>query len=172
MKVTLFMAVSLNGFIARKDGEEDFLSHDNWNSFSELVNSHKNFVIGRKTYEAVKKWGEEYSFDDFTNAKKIVVSKNKDYKLDKGYILASSPEEAINIFKEQGAEKALITGGSNLNTAFAKKGLINEIILNIEPKIIGEGIPLFFTDKFDLELELKDIKELGKGLLQVRYEVG
>lgn len=55
MKVTLFMAMSLNGIIARKNGDEDFLSSNNWNSFSELVKTFKNFIIGRKTFEAVKK---------------------------------------------------------------------------------------------------------------------
>ena len=57
MKTTLFMAMSLNGIIAKEDGNEDFLSHKNWETFSELVNTFGNFVVGRKTHEAVKKMG-------------------------------------------------------------------------------------------------------------------
>ena len=171
MKVTLFMAMSLNGIIARKNGDEDFLSHDNWNSFSELVKSFQNFIIGRKTFEAVKKWNDGYNFDDFKDAKKIVVSRNQNYKLDEGYILASNPKEALETLKDNGFNKILITGGSGLNASFAKDNLIDEVILNVESVIIGEGIPLFSSNEFDLNLKLIDVKKLPNDIVQLHYKV-
>ena len=171
MKVTLFMAMSLNGIIARKNGDEDFLSHDNWNSLSELVKSFQNFIIGRKTFEAVKKWDEGYNFDDFKDAKKIIVSRNQNYKLDEGYILASNPKEALEILKDNGFNKILITGGSGLNSSFAKENLIDEVILNVESVIIGEGIPLFSSNDFDLNLKLVDVKKLSNDIVRLHYKV-
>lgn len=60
MKTTLYMATSANGIIARENGDEDFLSHENWKKFCELANEFGNFIVGRKTYDAVKKWDEGY----------------------------------------------------------------------------------------------------------------
>ena len=171
MKVTLFMAMSLNGIIARKNGDEDFLSHDNWNSFSELVKSFQNFIIGRKTFEAVKKWNDGYNFDDFKDAVKVVVSSDQNYKLDDGHRLASNPKEALEILKENEFNNVLITGGAGLNSSFAKANLIDEVILNVESVIIGEGIPLFSSNDFDLKLKLVDIKKLPNDIVQLHYKV-
>ncbi len=171
MKVTLFMAMSLNGIIARKNSDEDFLSHDNWNSFSGLVKSFQNFIIGRKTFEAVKQWKEEYNFDDFKDAMKVIVSSDQNYKIDVGYKSASNPKEALEILKENGFNNILITGGATLNSSFAKENLIDEIILNVESVIIGEGIPLFSSNDFDLDLKLVDVKKLPNDIVQLRYKV-
>ncbi len=172
MKVTLFMAMSLNSIIARNNGDEDFLSHDNWNSFSKLVNVYRNFIVGRKTYETVKKWNENYNFDDFDkDIKKVVVSTNPNYKLKEGYTLATNPKEALKILGNYGFNKALVTGGSGLNSSFAKNNLIDEIILNIEPVIVGKGIPLFSPNNFELDLNLISIKKMPNGILQLHYEV-
>ncbi len=171
MKVTLFTAMSLNGIIARKNGDEDFLSNDNWNSFSDLVNSFQNFIVGRKTFEAVKNWNEGYDFDDFKAAKKIVVSGDHNYKLDGGYFLALNPKKALEILKGKGFNRVLIAGGSGLNSSFAKANLIDEVILNVESVIIGEGIPLFLSNDFELNLKLVDVKKISNSIVQLHYKV-
>jgi len=65
----------------------------------------------------------------------------------------------------------LLIGGSSLNTAFAKENLIDEIILNIEPIIIGKGIPLFSIDDFDLPLELISTEKNNSGIVTIYYKV-
>ncbi len=165
------MAMSLNGVIARKNGDEDFLSHDNWISFSQLVSSHGNFVIGRKTFETVKKWKDNYSLDEFNHATKVIVSSNKKYKAGTGYSVASSPQEALDLLKSKGFNNILLIGGSELNTSFATHHLIDELIINIESVIIGKGIPLFSEGNFGLNLELIDVKKITKSVVQLRYRV-
>lgn len=170
MKVTLYMAISANGFIARKNGDEDFLSHENWNKFCDLANKYKSFIVGRKTYEAVKNWKDGYGFDDL-NVEKVVVSQDASYVLDAFYTLATSPQDALEKLIEKGFQETLLTGGSALNTAFAKAGLIDEIILNVEPVIIGKGIPLFSLDEFELPTELVDISRSQAGIVTLHYKV-
>lgn len=102
---------------------------------------------------------------------KIIVSNNQKYKLDFGYTLASSPKEALKILKKNGFNKVLITGGSDLNSSFAKDKLIDEIILNVESIIIGEGIPLFSFSDFDLDLKLINVKRISKDVIQLHYKV-
>ncbi len=164
------MAISANGLIARENGNEDFLSHANWNKFCDLANTHKNFIVGRKTYEAVKNWKDGYSFDDL-NVEKVVVSQDASYVLDVSYTLATSPQDALVKLAEKGFQETLLTGGSALNTAFAKAGLIDEIILNVEPIIIGRGISLFSSDEFELPTELMDTSKSAAGIVTLHYKV-
>lgn len=164
------MAVSANGLIARENGDEDFLSHENWNKFCDLANKHKNFIVGRKTYEAVKNWKDGYGFDDI-DVEKVVVSRDSSYSLDGSYALASSPQDALAKLVEKGFRETLLTGGSALNTAFAKEGLINEIILNVEPVIIGKGIPLFSLEEFELSTTLVSTSKSDAGIVTLHYKV-
>lgn len=170
MNVTLWMAMSLNGIIARKNNEEDFISHDSWLNWLDALNKSGCVIWGRKTYEIVKSWPKEY-FDDIRNIFSITVSANKEFKIDNQFVLADSPEEALHILRKKGFKESVVTGGSKLNSSFAKRNLIDKVILSIEPVVIGEGIPLFNPDVFDLKLKLLKV-EKGKGkTLLVHYDV-
>ncbi|MDO8663253.1 MAG: dihydrofolate reductase family protein [Candidatus Wildermuthbacteria bacterium] len=171
MKAVLFMAISLNGVIARENGDEDFLSHDNWETFSGFVREYGNFVVGKRTYEAVRRWKDGHSFNDFPKAKRIVVSDDPLFRLDKGYTFAGSPLDALDQLVGLGFKTALITGGSTLNSSFVKKNLLDEIIINVEPTIIGKGIPLFAPDEFQASLKLLNIKKITDNIIQLHYKV-
>ena len=164
------MAMSVDGFIARNNGDEDFLSDKNWGVFCELANKIGCFVVGRKTYEVVKKW-KGYSFDDI-KANKIIVSKNRNIKVKKGsYYIADSPKEALKTALKLGYNQVLLTGGSKTNSSFLKMGLINELILNIEPFILGKGIKLFKEEEFNTRLSNINIKNLSSGIIQIHYKI-
>lgn len=171
MKVILYMAISANGIIATETGNEDFLSHDNWEKFCKLTKECGNFVVGKKTYEAVKEWDEGYSFDDLVGIEKVVISHDQSFKLDRGYTMASSPQDALNKLSEKGFETVLVTGGATINSAFAKTNLLDEIILNIEPAIIGKGIPLFAPEDFELKLKLVSNDKSEKGIVTLKYSI-
>lgn len=170
MKVTLWMATSLNGFIARENNEEDFISKDSWNEWLTWIKSTGCMIWGRKTHEVVKTWEKEY-FDDIKGVKAIIVSSNKNYEVSSDFELVSSPQEALAELEKGGFKEAILTGGSGLNSSFAKLGLINEVVLNIEPVVVGKGIPLFSTESFDLNLELIETKKVTDNLIQLRYKV-
>jgi dihydrofolate reductase len=170
MKVTLFMAMSLNGVIAGEDGSEDFLSEENWwESFLGLLNKTACVVWGRKTQEVVSLWEPKYH-ESIKDILKVVVSKSE-VDLPEGYILAKTPRNALDILEEKGFHEVLLSGGSTLNSAFIKEGLIDGVILNIEPVLIGKGIPLFNPDDFEVKLEHLDTKKVNEGILQLRYRV-
>src|SRR3989338_11387856 len=108
MKTILYMAISANGIIATETGGEEFLSHENWEKFCELAREFGNFIVGRKTYEAVKKWDGGYNFDDLLGVEKVIISQYQSFKLDEGYVLANSPEDALEKLFQKGFEKALV----------------------------------------------------------------
>lgn len=166
----MYMAISANGLIARENGDEDFLSHENWNKFCNLANTYKNFIVGRKTYEAVKNWKDGYGFDDL-DVEKVVVSQDISYSLDGSYSLATSPQDALAKLSEKGFREVLLIGGAALNTAFAKAGLIDEVMLNVEPVVVGKGIPLFSSEEFELSTELVNTSKSEAGIVTLRYTV-
>lgn len=170
MKVTLWMAVSLNGIIATPDNKEDFLSHENWNEFVNAVQKRGCLVWGRKTYELVREWPESY-LKPFSDITKIVLTTDKNYKLDVGFTLANSPQEAIRILENKGFKETILTGGSTNNSTFAELDLIDEIILNIEGVIVGQGIPLFKPINKELPLKLISTKKVSDNIIQVHYLV-
>lgn len=169
MKVILTMAISANGIIATKTGSEDFLSHDNWLQFVKLAKKVGCFIWGRKTYEAVLKWEGDH-LKELEAVKKIIISRSN-LKLIKGFELANSPEEALTKLKEYGYKEAIVTGGSTINSAFAKASLIDEVIFDVNPSILGEGIPIFAPDSFELSMELIGVERVGNNLVELHYKV-
>ncbi|HLD85653.1 MAG TPA: dihydrofolate reductase [archaeon] len=169
MKVILLMAMSANGMIARENGSEDFLSHENWKTFLQFVKKYKCVVWGRKTYESVKKWDLKY-INSLKKAKIFVVTSGKT-DINSNCILAQSPQDAIKKASSFGFKSVLLSGGSSLNSSFIKENLIDEIILNIEPFALGKGITLFKDDDFESKLKLVKTKKLPKGIIQLHYKI-
>ena len=163
------MAISANGIIATKEGSEDFLSHDNWIQFVKLAHKIGCFMWGRKTYDAVSKWEGEY-LNDLIDVRKVIISRSP-IQLMEGFTLASSPEEALKQLESEGFNEAIITGGSTINSEFAKRGLIDEVILDVNPSILGEGIPVFAPHDFQLNLELANVERVGNELVELKYKV-
>lgn len=163
------MAISANGIIATKSGSEDFLSHDNWTEFSKLANKVGCIVWGRKTYEEVITWGDGY-LNDLKNVTKVILTKS-DIALSKGFIKAASPENAIQVCESKGFKKMIITGGATLNKEFAIRNLIDEVILDINAVIVGEGIPVFSNSDFQMKLSLLESKKVSDNVFELRYKV-
>ena len=170
MKTTLLMATSVNGFIARRDGDEDFLPNDNWKQMLLYIKKHGNLIWGRKTYEAVTSWGEKY-LNDLKQYPIIIVSKSKKSFSESNVTVCPSPEEAIEIAKNKNYKKPLLSGGASLNTSFVKNNLVDEIILNINPTILADGIKLFSESDFEMQLALKEVNELSSGIVELSYNV-
>ncbi|MEK6872019.1 MAG: dihydrofolate reductase family protein [Nanoarchaeota archaeon] len=167
MKVILLMACTVNGIIARENFSEDFLLQANFTDFKELAEKVGCFIVGRKTYEEVKKW--KTNFDTIT-ATKIVISRKK-LKIDDDFICVSSPQKSLEKAAQLGFKKIVLTGGSKINSSFMKEHLIDEIILNINPYVLGNGIPLFTNDIFESKLKLMNVKKMHEGIVQLYYKV-
>jgi len=168
MKTTLFMAMSLNGVIATEDGEEDFISEDNWSELCRLAKKTGNLIWGRKTYDNVKSWEKKY-IEGLKGVKIFVISRKKGK--DKKAIFCGNPEEALNSLKKEGFKDVLISGGATINSYYLKKNLVNDLIINVEPAIMGFGLNIFKQDKFYKRLRLIKTRKLTSNILQLNYKV-
>ena len=170
MKATLFMAISANGFVARQDGDEDFLPKDNWVQLLEFANKYGHLIWGRKTFETVKSWGDDY-LDSLKDVPIIIVSKSNNASTEKNVTICQSPEEALRVVESKNYPKAFLFGGPSLNTSFIKSNLVDEIILNYNSTILATGIPLFSSSDFEVKMTLKNVKEISPSIVQLHYSV-
>ena len=165
------MAISPNGLIARDDGNEDWLPSEGWDDFVSEVKRYDNIVMGRETYEQVTARYEDYNFDNVECKHKIIVTRNQQFQAPASYVVVHSPEEAVQFLEKQGMKELFLIGGGKLNSEFAKRGLVNEIHLTVNPYIVGTGRPFLSREDFDLPLKLIGHKELSKDRIQIEYLV-
>jgi len=170
MDVILHMALSLNGMVARDNDDTDFLAPDNWTIFVELAHETGAVIWGRRTHELVRGYGAQY-IRDLDGTTRVVVSGNPALDLEPGWQVAGSPEAAVALVAAASRERSLLVGGAALNTAFARAGLIDGVIVNVESVIIGRGIPLFAPETFDLPLRLREVRRVREEIAQLRYDV-
>jgi len=144
--VTLYNVISSDGFIARKDGSEDFIPDNLWPNFLFLCKEYGTLIMGRKTYDTIQGYDKK-SLDQFETLpiRKIVVSSNRNFHPKEEYIVAHSPTDAVAL-----APNALVSSGPTLNNFLLKNHLVKKIILHEVPTSIGEGIKPF--DKNELVL--------------------
>ena len=85
--------------------------------------------------------------------------------------MASSPVDAVAQARQVGVKELHVTGGSSVNSAFARAGLLDRVIINVESIMVGQGIPLIKPAGFDLHLRLRDMKKLTPTVIQLSYGV-
>lgn len=169
-KVILYIAMSLDGYIARPDGSVDWL-HDvegeGDNGYSDFYSQVGTVIMGRNTYEEVLKLTDEFPY-----AGKPCYVLTRTYKDDHPYV--SFTDEAIDTLiprlRENSDGYVWLVGGGQLVQQFLNKGLIDELELYIIPKLIGEGIPLFPEGTPPAEFEFISTDRLGQ-IAALKYKV-
>ena len=171
MIVSVFIGVSLDGFIAREDGSLDFLNFFSdpgedygYKDFMESVDC---LLMGRLTYEKV------CSFGSWTYEKPVYVYSNGTINIaedlsQKVFQVNGMPKEVINKFSNMGLNRIYLDGGITISN-FLKENLVDDITLTRLPYLLGKGIPLFRDWIGESKLKLISNKEYSSGLLQSVY---
>jgi len=137
-------------------------------------------LIGRKTYEVMLAYGQT----SYPGAKNFVFSRSKRKRaaLQKSISTKKKTSTDVEIVTEDAArfvrklrkkkgKGIVVFGGGELAKGLFEEDLIDEIVLNIHPILLGSGIPLFHEMKRQIDLELTDWKVLKGGYLAVTYRV-
>lgn len=165
MKITLHLAISADGFIAKTNGDSDWVSPTDEILFKNRAKEAGCLVVGKRTFEQYQ--GSIYPVEGAVN---IILTRNPDTKLT-GAIFANSPAEAVELAKEKGCAGILIAGGAHTSAAFLEAGLIDEIFFSVHPLILGEGINPFAGMAFEKNVKLLGSRNLDGGLLELHYEI-
>ena len=166
MKVILYMAISLNGMIAKSDDDTSWISKAEWDSYSLAVRTAENLIVGHRTYNVLTKQPE---FAEFKDVKLVVVAQEDFQTLTQNHLVAHSPKEALKLLSD--FEQVVVAGGSALNASFVEENLVDEVFIDIEPIILGKGIPLFRSKDFERNLKLIGQKKISDNEIQLHYEV-
>jgi dihydrofolate reductase len=168
-KVILYVAVSLDGFIARKNGSVDWL--DKFNSpeedygYKEFLDSVNTVIMGNATYKQTLTFGEF----PYKNKNCFVFAKTaKDDEYVK--FVNDDVNRFINKLSSAENQRIWLVGGENLVNQFLQYDLIDEFIISIIPVLLGEGIQLFNGNNGELSLVVKDSKSYNSGVIQIHYE--
>jgi dihydrofolate reductase len=177
MKVSVFIATSLDGFIARENGGLDWLPGSDgqdtgdgeefgYNAFFDSVDV---LIMGRNTYEMVLSFGQ-WPYGD---KRVIVLSRTLDKLPDDSpatvALRAGSPQELVGELEAAGAGHLYVDGGKTIH-GFLEAGLIDELIITRVPILIGSGIPLFGRLGRDQRLRHVQTQTFDNGFVQSRYE--
>ncbi len=167
-KIQLFIASSLDGYIARKSGEVDWLFTDQDYGYTEFFNQIDTVLIGNTTYQQMLGFGEY----PYKGKKGFVFSNSRQGKTDNNVeFIRGDLQGFINTLRQSSGGDIWLVGGGQIIYYFMLHRLIDELILSIHPMILGDGIPLIWKDaNLETILDLKNVKTYDSGLLQVFYD--
>jgi dihydrofolate reductase len=169
---SVFVGTSVDGFIARPNGDLDWLPPGGGepHGYEEFIASIDAIVIGRKTFEKVLTLGP-WPYRD----KRVVVlsSHPVDLSAAAGGIveqMAGPPAEIVSQLAASGAHRLYVDGGITIQ-GFLRAGLIQRLIITRVPVLIGDGVPLFGTLPRDIRLRHVATRHYPSGLVQSEYRV-
>jgi len=172
MMVSVFIGTSVDGFIARRDGNLDFLPPDGGepHGYNEFIATVDALVIGRKTFETVLAF-PIWPYGD----KRVVVlsSQPLDFSAVRGGVveqMSGTPAEIIAKLEASGTHHVYLDGGITIQR-FLRAGLVHRLIITRVPVLIGEGIPLFGSLPHDVHLKHVATQHYPSGLVKSEYRV-
>lgn len=176
MKLSVFIAMTLDGYIARKDGSIDWLVNctDKHNKnedfgYNDFIDSVDVVVLGKKSFNSVLKF-ENWPY---SNKKVFVMSRSNliipDTIKNNVFQFHSSAKDLVNRLHQLNIGRAYIDGGMIIQS-FINECLIDDITVTIIPILIGEGRPLFGKIKRDINLDLINQHNYN-GLLKLQYNI-
>jgi dihydrofolate reductase len=167
---SVFIAASLDGFIARANGDIDWLpAVAEPHGYDEFVAGVDAIVIGRKTFETVLGFGEW----PYGGKRVVVLSSGPlDFSTVRGHVerLCGEPAEILATLAAGGAHELYVDGGVTIQR-FLAAGLIRRLVVTRVPVLLGGGIPLFGPLPHDVSWRHVATRSFPSGLVQSEYEL-
>jgi dihydrofolate reductase len=167
-KVKLYIATSLDGFIAERDGGVGWLFTDGDYGYAAFFDSIEALIMGRHTYEQVLGFGE-WPYEEkpayvFTRSAPGGEHPHVEF-------VSSDAGTFVEELRRRSTKDIWLVGGAALVSAFRELGLIDEYVLSVHPVLLGDGIPLFEPPQPREGLRLQEVHTFESGLVQLRYVV-
>jgi len=168
-RISIYIATSIDGYIAREDGSLDWLDRvggfDEDYGFKNLLNSIDALIIGRKTYEIATTVPDPYP------GKRVIVLSNSLNSVKKGMELYRGDlTELTTKLHKDGIKHIWVDGGATI-CQFLSSQMVDTMTLSIIPVILGAGIPLFNVINKEISCRLISSQSYPSGLVQLNYEI-
>ena len=172
MKVTYYVASSLDGYIAKEDGDVSWLEELNISmedaGYDEFYSTVNALVMGRKTYEIIVSFGQW----PYGEKPVWVCSSNKITAIE-GCSLqdGNTPEEVCKAANEMNIKHLWLVGGGSLASSFVESNLLTNISLSLMPILLGSGIKLFGDLPSPIRINKESEKTHESGMVQLEYSI-
>ena len=149
-KIILYIASSLDGYVARENGDIDWLPQSDTSGYDEFYKTIDAVIMGKTTYDQVLTFGE-YPYKD---KKSYVFTRNNNPTNDENVEFISNLDEFVKDTLSNLDRNVWLVGGGQIISSFLNNGIIDEVILSIIPVVLGKGIPLFQNIQKETKFEL------------------
>ena len=172
-KLSLFIATSLDGYIAKPNDDLSFLKlvekegeDYGYAKFTETIDT---IILGRKTYDYVLK---EIGASHYDNGKRnvFVITRTEKPSVGKTTFYTGNLTELVQRLKSESGKNIYCDGGAEIVNELLKSDLIDEFIISIVPILVGNGTRLFKDGRPEQQLELVNSKTFDTGLTQLHYK--
>lgn len=172
-KVVLYIAASLDGYIARPDGNVDWLQDPDYAlegedyGYKEFYDSIETTLMGNKTYLEILGYDVPFPYPDKINY--VFTRSDKEDNEHVNFINNNLAAFAKDLKNSSGKDIWLI-GGGEINSQFLEHGLIDRIILTLMPITLGEGLPMFPAHSMETKFNITKSETFKSGLCQLTYD--
>lgn len=167
-KVSIYIASSIDGYIARKDESLDWLDrvggYDEDYGFKKFLSSIDGLIIGRKTYEVATTVADPYP-----GKKVVVLSQSLKEVKENMQLYSGDLIQLLSKMYKEGIKHIWVDGGVTLSQFLASR-IVDTMTVSIIPIVLGDGIPLFNTMNQEIPCRLISSKSYPSGLVQISYE--
>ena len=171
-KVILYIAASLDGYIAKPNDDLSFLNavqrEGEDYGYQEFMRSVDTVILGRKTYDWVMTQVEIFPHAELQT---FVITSSKRENLGKITFYNGDIPELITNLKTRDGQNIFIDGGAAVVNTLLNHSLIDEIIVSIIPVLLGDGVRLFNNGRPEQAMQLLSCKQFDSGLVQLHYKI-
>lgn len=171
-KLILYIACSLDGYIAKPGDDLSFLAkvakENEDYGYASFLKQIDTVILGRKTYDWVMTQVPEFPHSDLET---FVITSSPKASIGRTHFYTGKLETLIQELKQQKGLSIFCDGGAQLVNALLKEKLLDELIISIIPILLGDGIRLFNNGFPEQELELCSSKSYDTGLVQLHYQI-
>ncbi|WP_343690475.1 dihydrofolate reductase family protein [Chitinophaga sp.] len=171
-KISLFIATSLDGYIAKPNDDLSFLKlvekEGEDYGYAKFTDTIDTLIIGRKTYDYVVK---EIGPSHYDNGQRdvYVITRTERPQVGRTIFYSGSLVELVDRLRSEGGRNIYCDGGAEVINELLKSGLVDEFIISVIPVLLGNGTRLFKDGRPEQVLEFVDAKVFETGLVQLCY---
>lgn len=169
-QLILYIAMSLDGYIAKPNDDLAFLSivqkEGEDYGYADFVSTVDTIIIGRKTYDWVTK---QFDFPH-ADKKTYIITRTAKPGIDRTVFYTSDLTELVIKLKSEQGKNIFCDGGAEIVNELLKNNLIDEFIISVIPILVGNGTKLFKEGRPEQKLKLVNVKTYDTGLTQLHYK--